>query len=71
MFYGVIEIFVGLFLMIISLQVTAGAFSGDFSSDFDTFHYTVTITTYLGAIFVMVRGCDNIRQGWMARTRTP
>ena len=68
--YGSIEIVVGLFLMILSLQVTAGDFSSDFSGgDFDTFHYAVTITIYLGAVFVMVRGCDNIKQGWTARRR--
>jgi hypothetical protein len=70
MFYGPIEILVGLFLTVLSLQVTGGAFSRDFSNDFDTFHYAVTITTYLGAIFVMVQGCDNIRQGWTARARS-
>jgi hypothetical protein len=61
--YGSIEIVVGLFLMILSLQVKAGGFSSGFSSGFDTFRYAVTITTYLGGIFVMVRGCDNIKQG--------
>jgi hypothetical protein len=67
--YGSIEIVVGLFLMILSLQVTAGDFSSDFSGDFDTFHYAVKITIYLGAVFGMVRGCDNIEQGWIARRR--
>ena len=68
--YGLIEILVGLFLIVLSLQVTGGAFTSDFSNDFDTFHYVMTITTYLGAIFVMVRGCDNVRQGWTARARS-
>jgi heme O synthase-like polyprenyltransferase len=65
--YGLIEIIVGLFLMVLSLKVTGGDFSNDFSNDFDTFHYAVIITTYFGAIFVMVRGLDNIRQGWTTR----
>jgi hypothetical protein len=67
--YGSIENVVGLFLMILSLQVKAGGFSSGFSSGFDTFRYAVTITTYLGGVFVMVRGCDNIKQGWTARRR--
>jgi uncharacterized membrane protein HdeD (DUF308 family) len=67
--YGILEIIVGLFLMMVSLQVTPGAFSSDFSNDFDTFHYAVTVTTYLGAVLVMVRGYDNIRQGWIARRK--
>jgi hypothetical protein len=27
------------------------------------------VTTYLSAVFVMVRGCDDIRQGWIARRK--
>ena len=65
--YGSFEMVVGLFLVVLSLQITPGAFSNDFSNDFDTLHYAVTVTTYLGAVFVMVRGCDNIKQGWAAR----
>jgi hypothetical protein len=61
--YGTIEIATGLFLMTLSMEATGGAFSSGFSSAFDVFHYTLKITTYLGAIFVMVRGCDNIKQG--------
>jgi hypothetical protein len=61
--YGSIENVVGLFLMILSLQVKAGGFSSGFSSGFDTFRYAVTITTYLGGVFVMVRGCDTNRGG--------
>jgi len=67
--YGILEIIVGLLLMMVSLQVTPGAFSSDFSNDFDRVHYAVTVTTYLGAVFVMVRGCDSIRQGWIARRK--
>src|ERR1700722_13643289 len=69
--YGLLEIAVGLFLMMLSLQVTPGAFSSGFSSGFDPIHYAVTLTTYLGAAFVMVRGCDNIKQGWTARRKAP
>jgi hypothetical protein len=59
--YGVIEIMTGIFLMSLSIQVT-GDFSKDFSpGDFDIVRSTVTKTTYLGAIFVMVRGLDNIK----------
>jgi uncharacterized membrane protein HdeD (DUF308 family) len=67
--YGILEIIVGLLLMMVSLQVTPGAFSSDLSNDFDRVHYAVTVTTYLSAVFVMVRGCDDIRQGWIARRK--
>lgn len=61
--YGTIEIFTGLFLMLLSMDATEGSFSSDFSSEFDLFHYTLKATTYLGGIFVIFRGCDNIKQG--------
>jgi hypothetical protein len=61
--YGMVEIATGLFLMALSMEANGGAFSNDFSNAFDVFHYTLKVTTYLGAIFVMVRGCDNIKQG--------
>jgi len=35
-----------------------------FSAAFDTLHFTVVTTSYLGAIFVMVRGFDNIQSCW-------
>jgi hypothetical protein len=67
--YGLIEIIVGLFLMFLSLVVSGGDFNNDFNKDFDTIRYAVTTTAYLGAIFVIVRGLDNIRQGWRALVR--
>ena len=57
--YGLIELGVGLGLMILSINVT-GSFDRSFSRDFDVVRATVSWTTYLGAIFVLVRGLDNI-----------
>ena len=66
--YGTIEVITGLVLIVFAAYTPAqGAFSADFSKDFDVFHYTLNVTAYLGAIFVMVRGCDNIKQGWQKR----
>ena len=65
--YGIIEVVTGLYLIRLAFQVT-GDFSNDFDpKDFDVVHFIVTITTYLGAIFVMVRGFDNIHSGLKAR----
>ena len=64
--YGFIEVGVGLYLASFSFQ-SAGDFSKDFSDDFDVVHLSVVITTYLGSIFVMVRGFDNIHSGWKPR----
>jgi uncharacterized membrane protein HdeD (DUF308 family) len=67
-FYGVVEIVTGLVLMIFAVYTPVpGDFSSDFSNDFNAFHYTIKLTAYLGATFVMVRGCDTIKQGWQKR----
>ena len=54
--YGIIEVMAGMYLLYLLIYTTAGGF--------DTLHFTVAITSYLGAIFVMVRGFDNIQSGW-------
>ena len=58
--YGAIEIVVGLSLMVLASKVH-GTFDSSFSTSFDTVRTTIAVTTYLGAIFAMVRGFDNIR----------
>ena len=64
MTYGVIEIIAGLVLLIFSVYTPVpGDYNVDYSNDFGIFHYTLKMAAYLGAIFVMVRGCDNINQG--------
>jgi hypothetical protein len=67
--YGFLEIVVGLGLLLLSIQLIGGGFGSGFSNDFQTAQITISATTYLGAIFVMVRGFDNIRQG-LASTKT-
>ncbi len=70
-FYGLIEVIVGLYLASFSFATT-GSFSKDFDPrNFDVVHLSVTITTYLGAIFVMVRGFDNIHSGWKSKNGNP
>ncbi len=65
--YGFIEIIIGLYLASFAFNVTR-SFSEEFDADdFDVVHLNVVITTYLGAIFVMVRGFDNIHSGWKAK----
>jgi hypothetical protein len=78
--YGLIEVFVGLFMLYLSSQ-TGGSFSKDFSSDFATVSpnaqaihvlgaiFVVQVTTFLGAVFVMVRGLDNMLFGESRRKK--
>lgn len=67
--YGMIEIITGIFLLFLSVQVS-GSFSNDFSSDFDVVRSTVTLMTYLGAIFAVARGLDNVTQSYRATKAT-
>jgi uncharacterized membrane protein (GlpM family) len=64
--YGLLEIAGGFLLVFLSQKIIGGDFSSkDFSPDFSiTVRTVVNIATYLGAIFAMVRGLDNIKQGW-------
>jgi hypothetical protein len=57
--YGVIEVIVGLSLMILASKVH-GSFNSPFSDSFDTVRTTVTVTTFVGAVFGTIRGFDNI-----------
>ena len=43
-----------------------GSFSSDFSNDFDVFRVQIILLQAFGAIFVMIRGLDNIDQGSQA-----
>ena len=61
--YGFIEVSIGIYLLYLSINTTKSGFAfgvSAFGSPFETLHIAVVTTTYLGAIFVMVRGFDNI-----------
>jgi hypothetical protein len=65
--YGLIEILAGLYLLSLSINTTKSGFVfgvSAFGSPFETLHIAVVATSYLGSIFVMVRGFDNILSGW-------
>ena len=59
--YGLIEVVAGLYLLYLSTHTSTGSgLSTALSSDFGTLHFTVVTTSYLGAIFLMVRGYDTL-----------
>jgi hypothetical protein len=70
--YGCLEIAIGLALMILSIQLKVGDFSfvqTTTGNDFQAYETTLAGTTFLGGIFVMVRGFDNVREGRLSRRR--
>ena len=69
-FYGVIEVMVGLVTLGQAAGVGRGGFSSGFSADFQTFQWKVALLATLGAVYILVRGFDNVEQGWRIRKTT-
>jgi hypothetical protein len=63
LFYGIIELIFGLYVLYDASSKGHGAFSSSFSSSFDTFQISVIFTQTFGAIYVLIRGLDNCLQG--------
>jgi len=68
--YGLIEIGFGLLVLYDASGKGRGAFSSDFSKDFDTFQLSVVVIQTFGAIYVLIRGMDNLLQGLPIDVRT-
>jgi hypothetical protein len=58
--YGPSEIAVGLFVLYQAFPKGRGAFSSGFSDGFQTFQWSVVLISTVGAVYIMVRGLDNI-----------
>jgi hypothetical protein len=58
--YGLSEIIVGLFILYETFPKGRGGFSADFSDDFQKFQSSVVLISVAGAVYIMVRGLDNI-----------
>jgi hypothetical protein len=61
--YGVTEVLAGLFTLYQSSTIGRGGFSSGFSDGFQTYRWQLVLISTLGAIYVIVRGLDNIDQG--------
>jgi hypothetical protein len=62
--YGLTEMTAGLFILWQNYSNKRGGFSaGFFAEAFQTFQSNVVLVTTLGAVYVMVRGFDNIKRG--------
>jgi hypothetical protein len=67
--YGAIEVGFGLCVLWNASGKGRGDFSSGFSSGFDTFQISVVLIQTFGAIYVLIRGLDNLLQGLPAETR--
>jgi hypothetical protein len=59
----------GLFVLWDASGKGRGGFSSAFSSGFDTFQLSVVLIQTFGAIYVLIRGLDNLVQGLPSETR--
>jgi hypothetical protein len=62
-FYGVSEIFVAIYILSQNYPQGRGGFSSGFSDGFQVFKWNVVLISTLAAVYIMVRGLENIREG--------
>jgi hypothetical protein len=62
-FYGVTEVVAGIAVLASNYSVGRGGFSGAFAEAFEQPHWNIILITTLGAVYIMVRGIDNIVKG--------
>jgi len=68
--YGAIEIGFGLFVLWNVADKGRGDFSSGLSTGFDTFQISVVLIQTFGAIYIFIRGLDNLLQGLPLEIRT-
>jgi hypothetical protein len=62
-FYGVTEVVAGLFVLAGGYSNGRGAFTSGFAEAFQQFQWSVVVISTLGAVYIMIRGFDNIKRG--------
>jgi len=58
--YGVSEVVVGLLLLYQNYPLGRDGFSSDFGADFQHLHASIVLASTVSAVYIMVRGLDNI-----------
>ena len=64
--YGTAEFTAGAFTRLQSYSHGRGAFSTAFNEAFQRYEWQVVFLTTLAGVYIMVRGLDNVSQGWNA-----
>lgn len=67
--YGAIEVGFGLYVLWNAADKGRGGFSSGFSSGFDTFQLSVVLIQTFGAVYILIRGLDNLLQGLPSEKR--
>jgi hypothetical protein len=62
-FYGASEILAGIYVLSQNYPQGGGGFSSAFSDGFQVFKWNVVLISTLVAVYIMVRGLDNICEG--------
>jgi hypothetical protein len=62
--YGFGEVLAGIFTLSQSYHIGRGAFTSAFAEAFQPFQWQVVFLTTVAAVYIIVRGFDNIEQGW-------
>jgi hypothetical protein len=65
--YGVTEVLAGLFTLQQSSTIGRGGFNSGFSDGFQAYRWQLILIATLGAIYIIIRGLDNIEHGWHHR----
>jgi hypothetical protein len=62
--FGICEVAAGIFTLYQTSTVGRGGFNLGFSSAFQTHRWQLIALATLGGVYILVRGFDNIDQGW-------
>jgi hypothetical protein len=64
--FGLSEIAAGIFTLYQTSSVGRGGFNAGFSAGFQMYRWQLVALATLGGVYILVRGFDNIDQGWHA-----
>jgi hypothetical protein len=62
-YYGLTELSFGMIVFYKTVEKGRGSFSSDFSKDFQTFDILLILVTAFFAVYIMIRGMENIETG--------
>jgi hypothetical protein len=68
-FYGLLEIAFGLYVLWNAASEGHGGFSSGFDPGFATFQASILVIQTVGAIYILVRGMDNVFQAFSPEAR--